>query len=362
MDNNDLQHHGILGMRWGVRRTPAQLGYKTSTDKAKARAKKITADAKEEAKKIKLREKNKAIVDNAKAKAEIIKGKAKGVVTKESSNSKPKTKSMSEMTDDELRSAIARKELENKYKSLMPKEKQKFMSRFTDEALKPAAISAGKKVLEKLFTDKAMSALGLDDAPKDALSKLKKEAEKAGYEKQIAEAEIMKKRAKGDSGNSNSNENKGNKLKDKASETGSKIKDKNKDKVDERAERKAAKKEERAERKAAEKEERAERKAAEKEERKRNEAEYVRNVLDMYNPFKKTKKDDSDVEIVEPDDSAWRDEVRSTKKRATKGESGKTYKMTAKPSDPEVSSYKSSGKDIVDRFRTELTGDDDWGE
>lgn len=27
--NNELQHHGIKGMKWGIRRTPAQLGHPT---------------------------------------------------------------------------------------------------------------------------------------------------------------------------------------------------------------------------------------------------------------------------------------------------------------------------------------------
>ena len=33
MYKNELMHHGIKGQRWGVRRTPAQLGYKTKPKK-----------------------------------------------------------------------------------------------------------------------------------------------------------------------------------------------------------------------------------------------------------------------------------------------------------------------------------------
>lgn len=43
-----IQHHGILGMRWGVRRTPEQLGHISRQDKkwAKKKSQKITQQAK----------------------------------------------------------------------------------------------------------------------------------------------------------------------------------------------------------------------------------------------------------------------------------------------------------------------------
>lgn len=34
--NNELMHHGILGMRWGIRRTPEQLGRATARKKERA--------------------------------------------------------------------------------------------------------------------------------------------------------------------------------------------------------------------------------------------------------------------------------------------------------------------------------------
>ena len=38
MDNQELTHHGVKGMRWGVRRTPAQLGHKTTTKRKKLKS------------------------------------------------------------------------------------------------------------------------------------------------------------------------------------------------------------------------------------------------------------------------------------------------------------------------------------
>lgn len=79
MEQNTLAHYGILGMKWGVRRTPAQL--------ARARGKKTTETS------------------------ESTKGSSK-------SSSSSSKKKVSEMTDDELRKEINRLELEKRYKDL----------------------------------------------------------------------------------------------------------------------------------------------------------------------------------------------------------------------------------------------------
>lgn len=84
---NTLVHYGVLGMKWGVRRTPEQL----ARAKGKTPAQKKTASV------------QKKVVTKSAAKTS-------------SSNSEKKTSS--ELTNDELKEKIARLELEKRYKEL----------------------------------------------------------------------------------------------------------------------------------------------------------------------------------------------------------------------------------------------------
>lgn len=84
-----LEHHGILGQKWGVRRTPAQLGHPTSGNGSGGNKQGSTANSKNDSKK-----------------------------TPGKSSSKSR-----EMTDEELRQRVNRLNMEEQYANLVERQK-----------------------------------------------------------------------------------------------------------------------------------------------------------------------------------------------------------------------------------------------
>lgn len=107
MDSLIIYHHGVKGQQWGVRRTPAQLGHKIS--KLVRKRSKVTAEVK-----------NKPAT-------------------------KPKTKSISEMSDQEIRDRIERLRLEKSLRDLTPKTTSRGRS-VVNTIAKDMALPAAKEI------------------------------------------------------------------------------------------------------------------------------------------------------------------------------------------------------------------------
>ena len=119
MNSGEIYHHGILGMKWGIRRTKKQLGYETG------------------------------------------------------SNKKAKNKSISKMSDEELRTNVNRLMMERQYldlkkqmAALQPKEiskGRKFINSIGKDVVAPAFKDAGRNILTNFVNKKGSELLGLNE-------------------------------------------------------------------------------------------------------------------------------------------------------------------------------------------------------
>lgn len=124
MTNTALAHHGIKGMKWGVRRTPEQL--------ARASGRPVKEIAGKE--------------------------KGSGGAKKTASSSSGK-KSLSDLSDDELRQRISRLELEKRYKDLEKADAKPKSTRGRDFCVNVLE-TIGKNTLTNIGTQAANHILG----------------------------------------------------------------------------------------------------------------------------------------------------------------------------------------------------------
>ncbi len=139
-----LVHYGVLGMKWGVRRSPSELA-RARGERAPKRAKKKTS-----------------FFSKKTVKKKPVKASAKSSSKKGGSSKK----TIGEMTDDELRTAISRLELEKSYRDLSPK-KVSTGRMIVDKVVVPALTESGKGLLKDYTTKIGRQLLGLKEDGKN---------------------------------------------------------------------------------------------------------------------------------------------------------------------------------------------------
>ena len=132
--DNELYHHGVKGMKWGVRKTPVRSSSGT-TRKRKSNALSL-----------------------------FKKKKATRKVS--SANSSPsQTKSIKDMSDDELERKIERARLEQKYLELNPEtvsRGRRIAKSVKDDMIVPAAVDIGKQVAKSIMANVVNKVLSLE--------------------------------------------------------------------------------------------------------------------------------------------------------------------------------------------------------
>lgn len=148
-------------MKWGVRKAPTR----SSVSNKKS-----------------LKKQNNSTFRN------LLKKNTNRTIVKKPVAKKQKNKSVNEMSDDELRKAINRIELEKRYSSLNPKQVskgRKIVSKVMNDVIVPSIENAGKQALTEYASKTLKKQLGLNDS--DTTKSLQKEVSNMNLRKQKIE-------------------------------------------------------------------------------------------------------------------------------------------------------------------------------
>nr|DAV24904.1 MAG TPA: hypothetical protein [Bacteriophage sp.] len=164
--DSELYHHGIRGMRWGIRRYQNKDG--SLTPAGKKRYDKEMSKLKAEEKVLKNKQKTQAKLDKLETKRKEVEALRKGKpIQKESSE--PKKKTISDLSDDELRRVVNRMQLEQQYRNLNPAKVtkgKKIADKVVNQVVVPAAMEVGKQAIKQ-----ALSKAVKVEPPKDNKNK-----------------------------------------------------------------------------------------------------------------------------------------------------------------------------------------------
>lgn len=200
MENNELQHHGIKGQKWGLRRYQNKDG--TLTAAGKKRYDKEMAKLKEEEKKIKNKARTQAKIDKLLQKQQdideakkrldpeyrrLLDDKDKGLIKKATKPNKTKR-----LTNDELKAESNRLKLEKEYKELYEATRGKtgkkakevienILSKSSENLLTQVVNHYGSKGLNKLIGEFEDVEITTKDKDGKEIKELKKQLKEVIY-------------------------------------------------------------------------------------------------------------------------------------------------------------------------------------